>query len=336
MRPPRAPEIEAALTAHLRAATAGRIRAAGDLAWFGDGHSGFTYSVELDEAGARRRAVLRLSPPGARLRGPADIGRQGRIVGSLAGSAVPVPEVIACASEPAVADRAYMLIELVPGVSWEAVCEAGGGDADALAAAAVGCLRELHSLAPYVDLGEAPLSPREEARRWLPLLERAPSRVRAGGELLLAALEELPPSAVGPRRIHGDYHFGNLLFGPDHAVVAVLDWEISSLGHPLADLGTMVVGALRRARYPEEPNSMGDVPVAPRRLIELYGAGEEEAAWFAACACLKYAAIIGYNYELHRRGKREDPEYARLVGTMQGLPRDGLEILEHGVRAAER
>lgn len=306
---------------------AGIVAAVGSLTPFGDGHSGFTYSTELALGAARRTCVLRISPLGVRIAGPADIGRQGRIMRSLAGTAVPVPEVIACSSEPALAGRSYMLIERIEGVGFLDSGLAG----ERLAARAIAALHELHGTEPVADREEQALDPEAELERWTGLLARTDDAVRRPGERLLAALAERPPAVIPPRRVHGDFHYGNLLFEQGR-VVAMLDWEISSLGSPLTDLGSLIVASVRR-RYAEEPNSMGSVEVSPGRLVELYGADDEQARWHGAAACLKYAAIIGFNYELHRSGKREDPEYARLVETMRLLPTDGLGLLRYGFEA---
>jgi len=75
-----------------------------------EGHSGFTYWVDLEG----RRAVLRLPPPGAKIAGPADIPRQGRIMQALHAQGIPVPAVLAMSADPAVDGRPYVLMEVMP------------------------------------------------------------------------------------------------------------------------------------------------------------------------------------------------------------------------------
>jgi aminoglycoside phosphotransferase (APT) family kinase protein len=319
--------ILADLGAVLPGATDWAVTAVRGLEPFGDGHSGFTYLTEVEVDAQVQSCVLRLSPPGVRIAGPADIGRQGRIMRSLADSAVPVPEVIACSSEPLIAGRAYMLLERVEGEGYASLEASTSGDD--LATRAIAVLRALHAAEPLPDRSEPALSVIDELERWTALLPRAPEEVRRAAEPLHDALAADPPPLSSPCRVHGDFHYGNLLFRHGQ-VVALLDWEISSLGSPLCDLGSLIVASIRR-RYEGEPNSMGNVEVSPARLAQLYGADADEVRWHAACACLKYAAIIGYNFELHRTGKREDPEYLRLRRTMRGLPEDGLAILRDGL-----
>jgi aminoglycoside phosphotransferase (APT) family kinase protein len=314
------------LRRRLAETSGGEVDVVGSLEPFGDGHSGFTYATEIEVRGARRRAVLRLSPRGARIAGPADIGRQGAIMAALAGSGVPVPEVFDHSSEPLIDRRAFMLVELVEGQG-AAAAAAEIGDA-AVAGAAVSVLRALHAVAPA---GEDELSDTAEIERWTALLPRCPDPVRIGAERLVDALRSRPPAPTPPRRVHGDFHYGNLLFRGGR-VVAVVDWEVSSVGSPYCDLGSLVVASIRR-RYAPEPNSMIDLAVAPAEVASLYGGDPGQAAWHAASACLKYAAIIGYNYELHRSGRRPDREYELLGETMRGLPEDGLALLEQGLEA---
>jgi len=74
-----------------------------------EGHSGFTYWVDIERSGGKRRYVLRLTPPGARPAGPADVARQGRIMAALNARGLPVPAIPAVSSEPVVDGRPFVL-----------------------------------------------------------------------------------------------------------------------------------------------------------------------------------------------------------------------------------
>src|SRR5207247_5453033 len=86
-----------------------------------EGHSGFTYWVEL----SGRRAVLRLPPPGARIAGPADIPRQARIMAALHAEGLPVPAVVASSDDAVVDGRPFVLMEMVHGDRVEPAIAAG-------------------------------------------------------------------------------------------------------------------------------------------------------------------------------------------------------------------
>jgi aminoglycoside phosphotransferase (APT) family kinase protein len=317
------------LEAYLRGLEALSDISLGELAPFGDGNSGFTYAVSAEIAGQTSSLVLRLSPPNARIAGPADVGRQGRILSALHEAGAPAPRVLAHDSAPCIDGRAFVLMELVEGARWD-TAEAPGTDGE-VAAVVVETLKKLQSISQdQIGIGdEPPVSPADELERWARLLDRAVEPVREPGRRLAELLARALPLPSAPCLVHGDFHYGNLLFREGN-VVAVLDWEIAERGEPLLDVGCLAVASLRR-KYGAEPNPTGSVDVPVEGLLELYGAEPEDAAWFVALTCLKYGAILGYNLGLHRSGKRHDPIYDELQETMRGLMDDGTVILRNGL-----
>ena len=293
-----------------------------------EGHSGFTYFVNIDDGDGPRRFVLRLPPPGARIAGPADVVRQGRIMAALHAAGLPVPAIPVLTSDPVVDGRPFVLMEAVAG---ERIEKAGVAHQPLdIARSAVDVLKRIHAL-PLDQTGirdEAPIGLNAEMLRWLWLMDRAPEELtlRAGelGGLLSARVpEERPPALV-----HGDFHYGNMLFR-GHEVVAVLDWEIAQIGQPLLDLGCLCIVSHRR-KYEGAPNPGGSIDVPIEALYELYGADADEMRWYLAMSLYKYAAIFGYNLMLHRRGKRPDPMYEGLTDTITGMIEEGIALLEPG------
>jgi aminoglycoside phosphotransferase (APT) family kinase protein len=292
-----------------------------------EGHSGFTYFVRIDDDGEKRRYVLRLPPPGARIAGPADVVRQGRIMAALHAAGLPTPAIPVLTSDPVVDGRPFVLMEAVDGTR----IEKAGVEQKPLdiAGSAVRVLKNLHAL-PLDRTGigdEAPVSLQAEMLRWLWLIERAPEELtRRAGELG-GLLAERIPAERQPTLVHGDYHYGNMLFkGSD--VVAILDWEIAQIGQPLLDLGCLCIVSHRR-RYAGAPNPGGSIDVAVEDLYRLYGADAAEMRWYLAMSLYKYASIFGYNLMLHRRGKRPDPMYEGLTDTIVGMIDEGIALLEH-------
>jgi aminoglycoside phosphotransferase (APT) family kinase protein len=291
-----------------------------------EGHSGFTYFVSIDDGGGPRRFVLRLPPPGARIAGPADVVRQGRIMAALHAAGLPVPAIPVLSAEPVVDGRPFVLMDAVEGNRIEkAGIEQRPLD---IAGSAVHVLKSLHAL-PLEKTGigdEAPVGLQAEMLRWLWLMERAPEELtaRAGdlGGLLAAGI----PADREPTLVHGDYHYGNMLFRGSE-VVAVLDWEIAQIGQPLLDLGCLCIVSHRR-RYEGAPNPGGSIDVAVEDLYRLYGADAGEMRWYLALSLYKYASIFGYNLMLHRRGKRPDPMYEGLTDTIVGMIEEGIALLE--------
>ncbi|HET9410928.1 MAG TPA: phosphotransferase, partial [Candidatus Dormibacteraeota bacterium] len=220
----------------------------------------------------------------------------------------------------------FVLMEKVAG---ERIEEASNWDvAYDLAGSAVRNLKQLQQL-PLDQTGiggEEAVTLQAEMMRWAWLMQRAPEELttRAGelGGLLAGAV---PPECT-PTLVHGDYHYGNMLFRRPGEVVAILDWEIAQVGQPLLDLGCLCILSHRR-KFPDAPNPGGAVNVPDAALFEMYGVGAAEMNWYVALSLYKYASIFGYNLMLHRRGKRPDPMYEELTTTITGMIDEGVELL---------
>jgi aminoglycoside phosphotransferase (APT) family kinase protein len=271
--------------------------------------------------------VLRVPPPRARPVGPADVLRQGRIMAALGAAGLPVPAVLAMvAGERTSSGRPFILTELVAGDPVEVV--AGSAPPGALLSAAVEVLSQIGRLpvaATGIE-GEPSSPPVRQVDRWEPLMRRGPPELTVGADDLA---DRLRTAAPPPRRVglvHGDYQFGNLLFRGGR-VAAVLDWEIAELGRPDADLGCLAVAAIRR-RFPRDPNPSGGVAFEVEDVFRAAGPGHPDLEWFVAAGCYKYAAILAYNLDLHRRGRRVDPVYERLTDTVSGLIAEGRRLVE--------
>ena len=283
-----------------------------------EGHSGFTYFVDGDY-------VLRLPPPGARIAGPADVVRQGRIMSALRSVGLPTPAIPLMSSDAAIDGRPFILMERVDGVRIEET--ARRENPLDIATSAVNVLKRMQSL-PIEKTGigdEEPVGLREEMMRWAMLMQRAPEELttRAGelGGLLAAHI----PTERAPTLVHGDYHYGNMLFRGAE-VVAVLDWEIAELGQPLLDLGCLCSMTVRR-RFADAPSPGGAVAIEMEELFDIYGVNADQMGWYVALSLYKYAAILGYNLMLHRKGRRPDPMYEGLTGTIVGMIDEGITLL---------
>ena len=292
-----------------------------------EGHSGFTYFVDFAE-GPHAKLVLRLPPPGAQPKGPADVARQGRIMATLHARGLPVPAVPVISEDPDDLDgRPFILMEAITdGVRADVAASRHGSEE--LARAAVGAMKQVHAVPPAESgiAGEVPMSLADELARWTKLLDRAPEELTGKAPELGRRLAATMPSAGRPTGlVHGDFTYGNLLFRSTE-VAAVLDWEIAQIGEPLLDLGSLCVIA-KRHDFPNDPNPSGAVRASVEWLIEEYGATDQPVEWFVAMSYYKYAGIVGYNTMLHRRGKRIDPIYDLMPDSVTGLIDGALDLL---------
>ncbi len=287
-----------------------------------EGHSGFTYWVDLDG----RRAVMRLPPPGARIAGPADIPRQGRLIGALHRHGLPVPAVLDMTDQPVVDGRPFYLLEAVDGDRIEKVV--GTVPNEQIAASAVEVLKQLQAV-PVAESGigdETPASLDYEIGRWSWLMDRAPEELTEEAPAVAELLRSSRPPEKPPVLVHADFHYGNMLFR-DGRVVALLDWEIAQLGQPLLDLACLVVVAQASRTGQDRIPGGGAVSLPDDALLKMYGADPAEFGWYLAFTYYKYASIFGYNLMLHRRGKRPDPTYEERTNTIVDFIAEASRLL---------
>lgn len=219
------------------------------------GQSNPTYLV--DTAGAR--VVLRRKPPGRLLKSAHAVEREFRVQRALAGSGVPVARMLALCEDDGVIGSAFYVMEHVPGRIFD------DPRLDAVERSErhryVKEMERVLAAIHLVDLERAGLSGfgprgnyyRRQIDRWTGQYRASETGEVAAMERLMAALDRACPEDDGRvTLVHGDYRIDNLIFAPDGpGIVAVLDWELSTLGHPFADLA----GVLMQWRMP--PGAQG-------------------------------------------------------------------------------
>jgi aminoglycoside phosphotransferase (APT) family kinase protein len=300
------------------------------------GHAGFSYSFVLERSDGGLPAgklVLRVAPPNVKIAGPADIVRQARIMASMAGTAVPVPPVYWYGDEPEFFGRPYFVVGFLDGVKL-ADEPFPPHHMARLARLGIETLVALHSLPwePRRDAFGEPISLVDEMKRLDYLLDRPtldPLVVARAPELRERLRSTLPNN---PRIgcVHGDFQWSNVLFDADKPI-ALIDWELASIGPTLLDLGwvcffadadSWVETAEKRVR-----------PLSPYEIIETYAnvapfaISEEEVRWFRAFAGYRFGVITCFNLMLHRRGKREDPHWEDIALSAPRMFERGLELL---------
>jgi aminoglycoside phosphotransferase (APT) family kinase protein len=232
-----------ALAAYLRAqgrAFSGELQ----IAQFAGGQSNPTYLVT---AGADRY-VLRRKPPGALLPSAHAVDREYRIMRALADSGVPVPKVYALCEDPSIIGTAFFLMEYVQGrVFWDATLP---GVEPAERGALYGELNRVIAALHAVDHAAVGLADYGRAGNYLPRqIDRWTRQYRAAATEPLEAMERLIewlpahiPKSDETTIVHGDYRIDNVIFhSTEPRILAVLDWELSTLGHPLADFAYHVM-----------------------------------------------------------------------------------------------
>jgi aminoglycoside phosphotransferase (APT) family kinase protein len=296
----------------------------GELAVLPGGHSGLTYRLPVGAAG---ELVVKAVPRGQRSIGRHDMLKQARIMTALASTDVPVPPVVAVdETEPA-----WFAVDFIHGESIEPTLDDPAID-PAVAAArmlrAAEILPRLHRV-PVSALppGSETLSPAEELARWSKTMGAVPAELVPGAADLEARLSASVPDGLEPTLVHGDYRLGNIICEAVEPL-AIIDWEIWSIGDPRVELGWFLVFA-DGSNFPGVGRDVPGLPSEEELLAAYADGGPTPAAmdWFNALGRFKMAAIMGHNLRRHREGRHEDPDQERLPDTIVRLITSGLERL---------
>ena len=207
------------------------------------GHSNLTYRF-VDQSGADY--VLRRPPLGNVLESAHDMGREHRIIHALRDSPVPVPPTVGLCTDAEVNGAPFYVMGYVEGAvlhDAEAARALSAAERRSIGMDAIEVLARLHLVdADAVGLGELG---RKEAylarqlKRWSRQWEASKTHEIPAMEESSRLLAEAMPEQVGATIVHGDYRLGNMIVG-DGKIQAVLDWELCTLGDPLADVGYLL------------------------------------------------------------------------------------------------
>ena len=205
---------------------------------FKGGQSNPTYLVETP----LRRYVLRRKPPGKLLPSAHAVDREHRIISALYAQGFPVAEPMLYCTDESIVGTAFFLMAHVEGrVFWEPQMPASGPAERALAYDAMNAtLARLHTFEPtaigLADYGRGENYVARQVERWSKQYRASETERIDDMERLIAWLPAHLPPPQAPRLVHGDYRLDNIILAPDAPKIsAVLDWELSTLGDPLAD-----------------------------------------------------------------------------------------------------
>ena len=231
------------------------------------GHSNLTFKA-TDAAG--RELVLRRPPLGHVLESAHDMGREHRIISALGGTQVPVAPALALCRDTSINEAPFYIMEYVSGpVLHDRESAQGLSDAEkqSIAESVVDVLAELHSVNPddvgLGDLGRKEAYLARQLKRWNKQWAASKTHEIPEMEAVSALLEERMPEQIGSAIVHGDYRLGNMIVGAGR-IQAVLDWELCTLGDPLADVGyvlnSWILPGDPGAEEAEVPTAVGGFP----------------------------------------------------------------------------
>jgi aminoglycoside phosphotransferase (APT) family kinase protein len=321
------------------------------------GRSNLTYAV----SDGTSKWVVRRPPLGHVLATAHDMKREHRVISALHPTNVPVPRPVLLCEDEEVLGSPFYVMEFVEGTPYrtaDQLVPLGPERTRGAVLSLVDTLVELHAVDPaevgLADFGRPEGFLDRQLRRWGKQLDASRNRDLAGIDELHASLGRQLPTSPAPTVVHGDYRLDNVLIGPASEpaqsapeanepkkrgvdrIKAILDWEMSTLGDPLTDLGLLVMYSM--------PLGMPDSPVSttaeapghpdPAELIERYAARSgrdvSSVSWYTAFAWFKLAVIlegIHYRYTL---GQTVGRGFDRIGDLVPVFIEHGLTTLQEG------
>lgn len=303
---------------------------------FKSGQSNPTYLLTA----ASGRYVLRAKPPGQLLKSAHQVDREFRVMSALAGTAVPVPAMLHLSAEDSPIGRMFYVMDFLDGrIFWDpALPEARDNEERAAIYNAMNdTLAALHEVDVETvglgDFGRPGNYFERQLARWTSQYRASETGTVTDMDQLIAWLETHMPADDGRiSLVHGDYRLDNLIFAPDRpTVLAVLDWELSTSGHPFADIayqcmqwrlphtsGFRGLGGIDRAALglPSET----DYVASYCRRRGLSGIGNW--TFFLAFSFFRLAAICQGVFKRALDGNASNPEKAKTYG-------EAVKLLSH-------
>ncbi|MCC7052629.1 MAG: phosphotransferase family protein [Gemmatimonadaceae bacterium] len=300
------------------------------------GYSNLTYDLKVGSGAAARHVVLRRPPVGVTAdRGAHDMCREFRVLRTVHGTGVPVPEPIALCEDESVLGAKFFLMSKVEGVAVRRLSDAPALRDEAemrrMSEACVDAMAALHELpvteTPLYDAERAATYGARQVANWHARWSAAcPPDLRADdAEFVFEWLRAYLPEPIAPALLHNDWKFDNLLVDPvqPSRITGVLDWEMATVGDPRFDLAT----SLGYWVQPDDPamlqalalgvtNAPGCLTRAEvvARYAVARGVPIEDPVYWWAFGLAKVGVIVVQLYARYVAGTTRDPRYALLGG----------------------
>ena len=312
---------------------------------FPNGHSNLTYAIYLGE----KQFVLRRPPFGSKVKSAHDMSREFRVLSKLHASYPPAPEVLLFCDDPAVLGAPFYLMKPIPGIILHRDPPPGLDFSPAIARrlseSFIDNLAVLHRL-DYQAIGLADLGKPEGylQRQVTGWLERyAGSQTQEYQEVKGIAdwMTQRIPATQGAALIHNDYKYDNAVLAADDVanIVGLLDWEMSTIGDPLTDLGTTLAYWIDT----DDPDDLQAIRWGPTnapgsftrsQIVDRYaqktGRDVLNIAFYLTFARFKLAVIVQQIYFRFHQGLTKDQRFASMPRLIQSLLRASLHCAQTG------
>ena len=299
------------------------------------GKSNLTYEV----TDGHSRWVLRRPPLGNLTPTAHDMGREYRVVAALGASGVPVARAVCYCPDPSVIGAPFTVMSYVDGVvlrDGDLAAALAPADARRCAEALVDELARLHAVDPLdvglSDFGRPAGYLERQVRRWRGQWDRVATRSLSTVDDLHRLLERATPAESGAAIVHGDYRLDNAILdrADPGTIRAIVDWEMATLGDPLADLGLMLVywdpvcAPVLGVRH--APTANPGFPTGAE-LAARYGRDIGSLAFYRALGYFKLAVIAEGIHARHLAGQTVGPGFDAVGSAVPALVATGLDTL---------
>jgi aminoglycoside phosphotransferase (APT) family kinase protein len=308
---------------------------------FPGGHSNLTYLVRVDG----RELVLRRPPFGSKVKTAHDMGREHRVLSHLAPVYPKAPRPLAYCEDAAVLGAPFYLMERVRGLILRRDpppdLPLGPAVARGLGLAFVDALLELHAVdfaaAGLAGLGNPDGYVERQVGGWSKRYQDARTDDVRDLESVGAWLATQRPPSPAPTLIHNDFKYDNLVLDPHDPtrILGVLDWEMSTIGDPLMDLGTALCYWVQADDAPDlqavrfGPTVLPGTPTR-RELAERYAAKSgrplDHLRFYYAFGLFKTAVVAQQIYFRFRQGLTADPRFAAFIHGVRALAAQAARV----------
>ncbi|HEY3699280.1 MAG TPA: phosphotransferase [Spongiibacteraceae bacterium] len=307
---------------------------------FAGGQSNPTFLIKTDG----NKYVLRRKPPGLLLKSAHAVDREYRVMKALEHTEVPVPKMLVLCDDDSVIGSMFYLMEFVEGrILWDSrLPEVDNAQRTAMYAEMVRLLAALHTLdldkIGLRDYGKPGNYFARQVNRWSEQYRASKTRERPAVETLMMWLAQNIPADDGRvALIHGDFRFDNVIFHPTEPyVIAVLDWELSTLGHPFADFAYQCM-QLRQPQdfiiagldgFDRRAHGIPSEEEYRARYCELTGI-DAIPNWnfYLAFNYFRLAAILEGVYKRSLDGNASNPKAGRYGAAVEPLARKAMELV---------
>jgi aminoglycoside phosphotransferase (APT) family kinase protein len=312
---------------------------------FPGGHSNLTYLVRYDD----QECVLRRPPRGSKVKTAHDMGREHRILSALAPVYPLAPKPLATCTDDAVIGAPFYLMQRITGVILRKRVPEGmtidEPTARRLCERFVDTMVDLHTL-DYEAIGLGDLGRPEgyierQITGWTKRYAGSQTDDIPDVEQIAAWLADHMPADGPPGLIHNDYKFDNLILDPSDVtrIIGILDWEMSTIGDPLMDLGTTLCYWIEVAD-PPIAQAMAFVPTnipgmftrreVAERYAEKTGRDLSEIVFYYAYGLFKTAVVAQQIYYRFKQGLTKDERFERMIFGVRLLAAQALAAVAKG------